>query len=316
MEGKTLVPILLLMRQTKKDDPHMNSGGTALRHVQGVGQFAVSIPPQRNTPIAEPQKEKGSCAQRQVPVIATGDGPQSRRILSHGLASVSCASAPDFDFVNITNALGAPLFAQFAGCPQDPTHCHDMGQRFILAAANDATTLTGSGSNAVVIPVRVSSVQDVQSALNNNGAITGSVTYYGHGAQQQQSDGSYLSLLAVGQGKGRDTNVSALNVADLSNTQLSNNTSIVLKTCHAGLPPISGGGHSIAQLLANQLNRGVYAWKVGFFFSHSPNATAPHGMPSETQPMYFFPEGGSSIAPCTFLPNQPEPQHCGGEKQQ
>jgi hypothetical protein len=182
------------------------------------------------------------------------------------------------------------------GCPQDPTHCHDVGQRFM------------------VIPLRVSSVQDVASALKNNGAISGSVTYYGHGAQQQQSDGSWLSLLAVGQGTGRDTNVSALNVTDLSNTQLSNNTSIVLKTCHAGLPPISGGGHSIAQLLANQLNRGVYAWKVGFFFSHNPNAMAPHGMPSETQPIYFFPEGGSSIAPCAFLPNQPEPQHCGGEK--
>jgi hypothetical protein len=188
-----------------------------------------------------------------------------------------------------------------------------MGQRFVLAAANDAAALTQSGS-AVVIPVRVSSVQNVASALNNNGAITGTVTYFGHGAQQQQSDGSWLSLLAVGQATGQDTNVSKLNVADLSNTQLSNNTSIVLKTCHAGLPPQSGGGNSIAQLLANQLNRGVYAWKVGFFFSHNPNATAPHGMPSETQPMYFFPEGGSNIAPCAFLPNQPEPQHCGGEK--
>jgi len=51
----------------------MNSGGIALRHVQDVGQFAISIPPQRNTPIVQPQKEKGSCAQRQVPVIVTGD---------------------------------------------------------------------------------------------------------------------------------------------------------------------------------------------------------------------------------------------------
>jgi len=72
-EAKTLVPILLLMRQTRKDDPHMNSGGIALRHVQDVGQFAISIRPQRNTPIAQPWKEKGRDALRQVPVIAIGD---------------------------------------------------------------------------------------------------------------------------------------------------------------------------------------------------------------------------------------------------
>jgi hypothetical protein len=73
-------------------------------------------------------------------------------------------------------------------------------------------------------------------------------------------------------------------------------------------------GHAIAQLLANQLNRGGYVWKVMFFFSHNPAATAPNGMPSEVQPMYFFPLGGSNMATCAFLPNQPEPQHCGGEK--
>jgi hypothetical protein len=73
------------MRQTKKDDPHMNSGGIALRHVQDVGQFAISIPPQRNTPIAERCMEKGSCALRQVPVIATGDAPET---------GVSCPTGP------------------------------------------------------------------------------------------------------------------------------------------------------------------------------------------------------------------------------
>jgi hypothetical protein len=190
----------------------------------------------------------------------------------------------------------------------DPTHCHYMGQRFTLAAANDAATLAQSGT--VLPAVRVSSVQDVAAALKNNGPITGSVTYYGHGALLPYQ-GYSLSVLAAGQGQGTDTNVSVLNYQQLSNAQLSNQTSIVLKICHAGLRPPSGGS-SIAQLLANQLNRGVYAWKVGFFFSHSPTATSPNGMPSQSQPMYFFPLGGSSIAPCLFQPNQPEPQKCGG----
>lgn len=71
------------MRQTKKDGPHMNSGGTALRHVQDVGQFVISIPPQRNTPIAEPCMEKGSCALRQVPVIVTGDAINNEVVVEY-----------------------------------------------------------------------------------------------------------------------------------------------------------------------------------------------------------------------------------------
>ena len=61
------------MRQTTKDGPHMNSGGIALRHVQDVGQVAISIPPQWNMPIAEHGKKERRPAQRQAPVIVTGD---------------------------------------------------------------------------------------------------------------------------------------------------------------------------------------------------------------------------------------------------
>jgi len=71
-EAKTLVPILLLMRQTRKDDPHMNSGGIALRHVRDAGQLVTSIPPEWNMPIAESGKERRP-ALRQVPRIAIGD---------------------------------------------------------------------------------------------------------------------------------------------------------------------------------------------------------------------------------------------------
>lgn len=38
----------------------------------------ISFPLQRNMPIAQPRKEKGSCAQRQVPVIVTGELLTSR----------------------------------------------------------------------------------------------------------------------------------------------------------------------------------------------------------------------------------------------
>ena len=71
-EAKTLVPKLLPLRRTKKSDPHMNSGGIALRHVRDVGQFATSIPPDWNMPVAEPGKERRP-ALRPAPVIVTGD---------------------------------------------------------------------------------------------------------------------------------------------------------------------------------------------------------------------------------------------------
>jgi hypothetical protein len=61
------------MRQTKKDDPHMNSGGIALRHVQDVAQFAISIPPPMNMPIPEHGKKERRRALRQAPLIATGE---------------------------------------------------------------------------------------------------------------------------------------------------------------------------------------------------------------------------------------------------
>jgi len=198
------------------------------------------------------------------------------------------------------------------GCPQDPTHCHNVGSRFNLAATSEASILAASGASSVVT-IRVSSVQDFNSGLTTSGSITGGVTYFGHGAEGQLPDKSWLSLLAVGQGQGVDTNVSALNVNTLSNAQLGNNAAITLKTCRAGSKS-SSGGPSIAQLLANQLNRGVYAWKVGAFFSQNPNATIPNGMPPQTSPMYLLPLGGSGVAPCAFIPNQPEPQRCGGEK--
>jgi hypothetical protein len=64
------------MRQTKKDDPHMSSGGIALRHVQDVRQFAIFIPPQWSMPIPERGKKEKRRALRQAPVIVTGDFAQ------------------------------------------------------------------------------------------------------------------------------------------------------------------------------------------------------------------------------------------------
>ncbi len=198
-------------------------------------------------------------------------------------------------------------------CATDPTHCHNVGQLFDFAASTQAASLTASGSNAVVTD-RISSVENFNSGLTTTGTITGGVSYFGHAAQMKQADGSYLSLLAAGQGQGVDTNVSALNVSMLSNSQLGQNIRITLNGCNAGLPPIVGTGHSIAQLIANRLNRPVLAWKVGMFFANDLTARFPKKLDPQSNVIYMLPDGGSGVAACTFTPNQAEPQHCGGVK--
>ena len=65
---------LLLLRRTKKDDPHMNSSGIALSHFQHVGQPVTSVPPpQRNMLIVQPRKEKGNIALRRLLIVAIGE---------------------------------------------------------------------------------------------------------------------------------------------------------------------------------------------------------------------------------------------------
>lgn len=73
-EAKALVPILPLLRRTRRNGPRMNSAGIALRHFQDVRQFAISIPPPWNMPIAEHGKKEERPV-GPVPVIVTGNRP-------------------------------------------------------------------------------------------------------------------------------------------------------------------------------------------------------------------------------------------------
>ena len=56
--GEEPIAGLLRPQRKTKSDPHMDSSGIALRRVQDVGQFAISIPPPWNMPIAESWKER------------------------------------------------------------------------------------------------------------------------------------------------------------------------------------------------------------------------------------------------------------------
>jgi len=102
--------------------------------------------------------------------------------------------------------------------------------------------------------------------------------------------------------------------------QLGAHATITLRACEAGWH--RKGEKSIAQAIADTLEKTVYAWKVGLFFSADPNAIAmskiytkdPTKDPLYIQNhvMYLLPWGG--YTPCTYTPHQPDPENCGGRK--
>lgn len=97
--------------------------------------------------------------------------------------------------------------------------------------------------------------------------------------------------VAPGKQPGLDTNVGYYDVGTLSNAQLGSNATITLNACNAGW----GGRYSIAQLIANQLRRNVYAYEVGMFFGQDPNRRYPrrNEKPPNSKPMFMLPLGGA-----------------------
>lgn len=201
---------------------------------------------------------------------------------------------------------GAPLktYVILEGDPglNLPGHVpHNVGDLFNLAAGTQQDALNAQG-NLAASPQRVSSVQDFAAQLTGNGLITGGVIYFGHGMGVDYGDGTQGSALAPGEQAGPDTNVTANNVNKLSNQQLDTGATITLHACFAGF---GSGRYSIAQLIANQLQRRVYAPTAGTFFSVDPNstasgATAPPLPDQVTKPIYQLQDFGVPFS--TFLP--------------
>ncbi len=181
-----------------------------------------------------------------------------------------------------------------------PGHDHNVGNLFHLAAGTEQDALNARG-NLAGSPKRVSSVQDFARELTSNGPITGGVVYFGHGRGWPYEDSTWSSALAPGEQQGPDTNITAHNVSLLQNAQIEPAATITLHACYAGL---GSRRYSIAQLVANQLQRRVYASVAGTFFSMDPNArhsggTAPRNLPNQ-KPIYQIQDFGTPFK--CFLP--------------
>ena len=184
------------------------------------------------------------------------------------------------------------LMAGDPGLNLGPGHEWNVGSLFNLASETQAMNLTQSGSNTVITQ-RVSSFSDFSAALTTNGLIDGDITYFGHGGLDHHGN----PALFPGQAYGDAYNVSVLNVGQLSSANLGSNVTITLNACHAGL----GGRRSIAQLIAKQLNRPVFAYPVDMYFSSDPTPRAfTKGMQAPTGvPTYMVPNG-NGIQPIQF----------------
>jgi hypothetical protein len=171
----------------------------------------------------------------------------------------------------------------------------NVGNLFNLSAQTQSDSLNAMGNN--VLTDRVTYVQadsmSLTNSLTTHGLIDGGVIFFGHGGNIGIYGAKWPALF-VGQDPNFNENLSAFNVTSLSNVQLGPNTTITLNACHAGSG--SGGMTSIAQLLANQLQRKVFAYNVGMFFSTDPTARTPSSAPlPNNTPIYMVPWNGAPL---------------------
>jgi len=188
---------------------------------------------------------------------------------------------------------------------------YDVNYGFALVAQQEANILSAQGNSAIAC--RVSTVQQFSNALTQNGVISGNLIYYGHSglASFGSPAAAWASELFVGEAPGDNTNVAAYNitvVCDQSltppcniNNYLSAHTAIRLNGCEAALATGQNGYYAhtpttIAQLLSQQLTRGVYAYDVGMYFSNVTAKLDPYfngagRQGPNTLPDYLIPEG-------------------------
>src|SRR2546425_5733963 len=156
---------------------------------------------------------------------------------------------------------------------------HNQGRNFDRAAQTRAEELEKQGVSVTV--VRVSSVDDVASALKNNGTLKG-VEYFGHASYDR---------LYVGETSARGTNINGSNVGKLSGANLTPHATVAIHACFAG----SGGSDSIASKISHQLGRTVTAYDGPTIFSSNPSRPGGGRYPPSSGPLYLVPDRGTKL---------------------
>jgi hypothetical protein len=133
-----------------------------------------------------------------------------------------------------------------------------------------------------------------------NGPLAGGVTFFGHGGWLQEARGRpWYSALFLSPTSGPQYNLWSFTVGQLSNAKLGRDAAVVLYACNAGKN--YNGGTSIAQLVANQLKRTVWAYPVDMYYSANPapRLMQPVGRKADGTPIWET----VNTAPLYMVPN-------------
>jgi len=130
---------------------------------------------------------------------------------------------------------------------------------FELAAATKRRQFEAAGDEVIVVNAHNSN--DLQEALNNNGMLDG-FEYIGHASHD---------WLGVGNAHADAANFKVGDVKNLSKSVLRPGAYVKLNSCFAG----SGGYRSIAGVLANHLDRNVWAMNSGTSYSSTEGYLTP-----------------------------------------
>ena len=207
-----------------------------------------------------------------------------------------------------------------------PGQDHDVKDLFKLAAQTQADNLASRGHR--ILACRVSNIEQFNLDLTQHGQIDGAVIYFGHSGLigfRSSPHGPVTAVASevfVGQGTGDDTNIAAYDVNYLSDIKtayggqnsIAPSAALTLSGCNEGEivdDYYAQTTAAIAQLISNVINRGVYAYEVGVYFSNTDvyhdqsvmGATAPD--PTDGLPVYVVPEGVPGRKPQLkpFCPN-------------
>lgn len=219
-----------------------------------------------------------------------------------------------------TFSAAGPTYVLLVG--DSGTQSHNNGQNFNITAQTAANALQGQGNN--VVACRVSSIENVVTALTTNGSIGGGITYFGHGGPYNVYNSNNkllgsLSLLGVGNGTETDTNIEFRNVPQLAAVQTASNQSNIITPsaswtidgCKAAIVVMDFYGNkplAIAQEIADQIRRNVDAYSVGMYFSirdigsaTSKNYLGERDPLPASLPLYLVPIGPAGHKPPATL---------------
>lgn len=206
---------------------------------------------------------------------------------------------------------------------------HNVRSLFNLAAQQKANDLNAAGDN--VIACRISSANDMGFALIGElpgeglvGQITGQVFYFGHSGTYHDPaspPASIESILAAGEEGASPTNphpnvdaqdvylmLKGVRTAYRGKNILSDSTSLWIFGCAPAevvFDYFANNWISIAQLISNVIQHGVYAYDVGVYFSHKDanheDVKFRTGILDSNLPVYMVPVGGPPKKPMTGL---------------